>query len=168
MRFPEDKEELLSLVDQGNAQPFHAKTCAHCHGPTKYADWQSLRIRANQLSTAYSIDYYSSYEPFYIARTSATPYYDERFKAYGYDRISQVCEMHVKGKVTNFEDKTQVEFVRNFERLRFSRIEQCLYLSYWIQNSCQDACVEKCGESGQYGQVQKRVQTFATTKVPKE
>ena len=100
LRFPEDKEELLGLVDQGNAQPFHAKTCAHCHGPTKYADWQSLRIRANQLSAAYSIDYYSSYEPFYIARTSATPYYDERFKAYGYDRISQVCEMHVKGWVT--------------------------------------------------------------------
>ena len=23
--------------------------------------------------------------------------YDERFKAYGYDRISQVCEMFVKG-----------------------------------------------------------------------
>ena len=29
--------------------------------------------------------------------SSSTPYYDERFKAYGYDRISQVCEMHVKG-----------------------------------------------------------------------
>ena len=69
LRFPEDKEELLSLVDQGNAQPFHVKTCTHCHAPTKYNDWQSLRIRANQLSTAYSIDYYSSYEPFYIAKT---------------------------------------------------------------------------------------------------
>lgn len=56
-----------------------------------------MRIRANQLATAYSIDYYSSYEPFYIAKTESTPYYDERFKAYGYDRISQVCEMHVKG-----------------------------------------------------------------------
>lgn len=40
LRFPEDKEQLLTLVDQGHAQPFHVKTCAHCHAPTKYTDWQ--------------------------------------------------------------------------------------------------------------------------------
>ena len=32
-----------------------------------------------------------------MSHRDATPLYDEAFKAYGYDRISQVCEMYVKG-----------------------------------------------------------------------
>ncbi|XP_063237679.1 beta-1,4-glucuronyltransferase 1-like isoform X2 [Bacillus rossius redtenbacheri] len=36
------------------------------------------------------------WEPFYITRNSA-PFYDERFKQYGFNRISQVCELHVAG-----------------------------------------------------------------------
>ena len=53
--------------------------------------------RSSEWKPAYEIEYVSSYEPFYIAHTETTPYYDERFKAYGFDRISQVCEMYIKG-----------------------------------------------------------------------
>ena len=37
-----------------------------------------------------------SWEPFYIARRSV-PLFDERFKQYGFDRIEQICELHVAG-----------------------------------------------------------------------
>lgn len=96
LRYPDDKQELLDYWENGDAQPFHKNTCQHCHNPTKYDHWKSISIRS-EIREAYEIDYYSSYEPFYIGHVDSTPYYDERFKAYGYDRISQVCEMYVKG-----------------------------------------------------------------------
>ena len=75
---------------------FLLETCPHCHKPTNYDYWYSYQIRP-ELGVAFEIDYVSSFEPFYLAHKDVTPLYDERFRAYGYDRISQVCEMHVKG-----------------------------------------------------------------------
>ena len=37
------------------------------------------------------------WEPFYISLDPISPYYDERFQQYGFNRISQVCEMHIAG-----------------------------------------------------------------------
>lgn len=94
--YPKDKREILHYEKNKNARPFHNATCPHCHGPTKYEDWRAWDI-SSEWKPAYEIEYVSSYEPFYIAHTETTPYYDERFKAYGFDRISQVCEMYIKG-----------------------------------------------------------------------
>ena len=37
-----------------------------------------------------------SWEPFYISSRNV-PLFDERFKQYGFDRIEQICELHIAG-----------------------------------------------------------------------
>ncbi|CAG5098128.1 Oidioi.mRNA.OKI2018_I69.XSR.g15393.t1.cds [Oikopleura dioica] len=61
----------------------------------------SLHMREGFNQFAKHLNYQSetnlkSWEPFYIARRSV-PLFDERFKQYGFDRIEQICELHVAG-----------------------------------------------------------------------
>ena len=49
------------------------------------------------LSRSHQVAYHDPWEPFYISRTADTPQFDERFKQYGFNRISQICEMHMAG-----------------------------------------------------------------------
>lgn len=48
------------------------------------------------MDIGYNVEWKDPWEPFYIASAN-TPLYDERFKQYGFNRISQVCELHVAG-----------------------------------------------------------------------
>ncbi|PSN50794.1 Beta-1 [Blattella germanica] len=48
------------------------------------------------LAPLFEVLWKDPWEPFYISRNSV-PFYDERFKQYGFNRISQVCELHVAG-----------------------------------------------------------------------
>lgn len=92
---PKDKSELLYLWRQGRVRPFYWEECAKCQKLTDYDRW-GLLDTGGPLSVAYSVERDSFWEPFYIAKTSM-PLYDERFKQYGFNRVSQVCEMHVSG-----------------------------------------------------------------------
>ena len=89
---PKSRKELLELQHDKKARQFHVETCPHCHHPANYSWWE-----ADSNEDIFEIEYFSAFEPFYVSSTETTPFYDERFKAYGYDRISQLCEMHVKG-----------------------------------------------------------------------
>ncbi|KAG1658744.1 Beta-1,4-glucuronyltransferase 1 [Nymphon striatum] len=93
--FPADKIELISLIKSSNAQPFYYNLCWKCHKHTDYKRW--INISPKQvLDVAYQVLWIDPWEPFYISPFFA-PLYDERFKQYGFNRISQVCEMHVTG-----------------------------------------------------------------------
>ena len=94
--FPVDKRELLQLLDAGIVRPFYVEICEHCQGRTKHAEWEKIQP-STSLQPAYDVSWGHSYEPFYIALRSSTPKYDERFSQYGYNRVSQICEMHVAG-----------------------------------------------------------------------
>ena len=85
---------LKDYIKMEKARPFHVRTCPHCHSPTNFTKWEE-----KNKNESYEIEYWDSFEPFYISHTNTTPYYDERFKAYGFDRISQLCEMYIKGTV---------------------------------------------------------------------
>ena len=89
---PKTRQKLLELQEEKLARQFHVETCPHCHHPANYSEWKT-----DSGPEFFPITYYSSFEPFYVSHVGTTPFYDERFKAYGYDRISQLCEMHVKG-----------------------------------------------------------------------
>ena len=92
---PEDKQDLLNLLEAERIRPFHNETCWHCHKTTRYNDWIEVAIES-QLSIAYEVDWEQSWEPYYFSLNSA-PLHDERFKQYGYDRISQICELYMAG-----------------------------------------------------------------------
>ena len=94
--FPIDKSGLLPLVDAGVTRPFYADVCPMCQGRTDYFKWEHLDP-SSQLSPAYEVTWAHTYEPFYITLRSSMPRYDERFTQYGFNRVSQICEMYVAG-----------------------------------------------------------------------
>lgn len=83
---PSTKDELLQ---DKNIQPFYANVCQKCQYITDYDRWKHLG-KSEALDVAYDLQWTHPYEPFYIASKSSLPLYDERFKQYGFNRVSQV------------------------------------------------------------------------------
>jgi len=93
---PNNKQELLEKLEEGIVRPFHNETCWWCHKAEDIDRWKKFPQRSNDLDVAFEADWDKSWEPFYVAKHNV-PMFDERFKQYGFDRIQQVCEMHVAG-----------------------------------------------------------------------
>ena len=92
---PMTKRALLDANADGLVRPFHNVTCWWCHKPERHEDWLKLaNPNPKQLGAGFIADWEKSWEPFYIARRNV-PLFDERFKQYGYDRIEQICELHL-------------------------------------------------------------------------
>ncbi|XP_028565332.1 beta-1,4-glucuronyltransferase 1 [Podarcis muralis] len=94
-RIPGTKTELLQLYQVGEIRPFYEELCPRCQAPTNYSHWLNLPV-GGPLRVAYEVEWRDPWEPFYIGASSVPPY-DERFKQYGFNRISQACELHVAG-----------------------------------------------------------------------
>uniref|UniRef100_H9G6H4 Beta-1,4-glucuronyltransferase 1 n=1 Tax=Anolis carolinensis TaxID=28377 RepID=H9G6H4_ANOCA len=94
-RIPGTKAELLRLYQVGETRPFYEELCPRCQAPTNYSQWVNLPA-GGPLRVAYDVEWRDPWEPFYVGPPSAPPY-DERFKQYGFNRISQACELHVAG-----------------------------------------------------------------------
>ncbi|XP_053134978.1 beta-1,4-glucuronyltransferase 1 [Hemicordylus capensis] len=94
-RIPGTKTELLQLYQVGEIRPFYEELCARCQAPTNYSHWLNLPV-GGPLRVTYEVQWRDPWEPFYIGASSVPPY-DERFKQYGFNRISQACELHVAG-----------------------------------------------------------------------
>ncbi len=85
---PQDKTALLELWRKREVRPFYYEMCWRCQRPTDYDAWRNLS-RSSALSMAYEVQWKDPWEPFYIGPKSM-PAYDERFRQYGFNRISQV------------------------------------------------------------------------------
>ncbi len=85
---PEDKKTLLDLWKRREVRPFYYEMCWRCQKPTDFEGWRNLS-RSAGLSIGYEVEWKDPWEPFYIGPRSV-PRYDERFKQYGFNRISQV------------------------------------------------------------------------------
>ncbi|XP_033736299.1 beta-1,4-glucuronyltransferase 1-like [Pecten maximus] len=95
IKIPETKEMLLTQMKSNNVRPFYVEACQRCQKQTRYNEWKKL-VDVNFLDVGYSVDWKDPWEPFFITDRNL-PLYDERFKQYGFNRISQVCEMHIAG-----------------------------------------------------------------------
>ncbi|XP_038072767.1 beta-1,4-glucuronyltransferase 1-like [Patiria miniata] len=94
---PRTKERLvLDAAMYGRIRPFYVEDCPHCHNHTDYHRWERSKGTPGAVNIAYTVEWKPMWEPFYIGHRDV-PLYDERFKQYGFNRISQVCEMHVAG-----------------------------------------------------------------------
>ncbi|XP_025103392.1 beta-1,4-glucuronyltransferase 1-like isoform X2 [Pomacea canaliculata] len=85
---PPSKGALLQEWSAGAVRPFYQEVCGKCQRPTDYERWRDLGESAG-FRVGYTVEWTDPWEPFYIARASL-PLYDERFKQYGFNRISQV------------------------------------------------------------------------------
>ena len=87
---PVDRDALLQMWDHGIIEPFYSKVCWKCQSYTDYDMWRNLTIKCvKQMNIAYVVEWHDPWEPFYIVDKKA-PKYDEKFKNYGFNRISQV------------------------------------------------------------------------------
>ncbi|NWS16973.1 B4GA1 glucuronyltransferase, partial [Pachyramphus minor] len=93
---PGSKAELLRLWDAGDARPFYGTLCPRCQAPTDFGRWRALPPPP-RLRVAYEVPWRDPWEPFYVAPARGVPPFDERFLQYGFNRISQACELHVAG-----------------------------------------------------------------------
>ncbi|XP_036618389.1 beta-1,4-glucuronyltransferase 1 [Trichosurus vulpecula] len=95
VRVPRTKIELMRFLKMGHVRPFYAELCPRCQAPTNYSRWLTLPP-GGPLRPAYRVTWQDPWEPFYVAG-GGVPSYDERFRQYGFNRISQACELHVAG-----------------------------------------------------------------------
>ncbi|NWZ38971.1 B4GA1 glucuronyltransferase, partial [Brachypodius atriceps] len=96
LRPPGSKAELLRLWGAGGARPFYGALCPRCQAPTDFGRWRALPPPP-RLRVAYEAPWRDPWEPFYVAPARGVPPFDERFLQYGFNRISQACELHVAG-----------------------------------------------------------------------
>ncbi|XP_002127784.2 beta-1,4-glucuronyltransferase 1 [Ciona intestinalis] len=92
--FPLDKTSLAQLFQSSVARPFYSTVCPRCQAITNYSKWFQYG-NTGELEPVYKVIWQHSYEPFFVAHNP--PSFDEGFKQYGYNRVSQLCEMHVAG-----------------------------------------------------------------------
>uniref|UniRef100_A0A8C6UQZ8 Beta-1,4-glucuronyltransferase 1 n=1 Tax=Neogobius melanostomus TaxID=47308 RepID=A0A8C6UQZ8_9GOBI len=96
-KMPATKQELVQLYQVGEVRPFYEELCPRCQAPTNYSQWVNIHVRGSApLEVSYMLTWVDPWEPFYIGPRT-TPLYDENFKQYGFNRISQACELHVAG-----------------------------------------------------------------------
>lgn len=85
---PRHKTSLLQMVEVMEARPFYFELCWKCQKYTDYDAWQREPAAA-KLAVLFEVLWRDPWEPFYISRNNV-PFYDERFRQYGFNRISQV------------------------------------------------------------------------------
>ncbi|GFR28889.1 beta-1,4-glucuronyltransferase 1 [Trichonephila clavata] len=90
---PRTKSALLQQVEAMEARPFYFELCWKCQKHTDYEAWQK-EPPSKKLDVLFEVLWRDPWEPFYIGRNNV-PLYDERFRQYGFNRIS--CELHVAG-----------------------------------------------------------------------
>lgn len=97
---PKTKSDVLDLWQRKILQPFYAELCAKCQKHTNYSAWRDLGS-SDSLQIGYEVTWKDPWEPFYVVPRSA-PNYDERFRQYGFNRISQVLVPFYSSTFTHF------------------------------------------------------------------
>ncbi|KAL4457425.1 hypothetical protein ABPG75_012290 [Micractinium tetrahymenae] len=78
-----DKASVLERWHAGDVYPFKVSEYWPAYGPT---DYQRFKGAADY----YAIEYIEEFEPYAIMARRHTPWYDERFRRYGYDKAGHV------------------------------------------------------------------------------
>ncbi|KAF8336462.1 glycosyl-transferase for dystroglycan-domain-containing protein [Cantharellus anzutake] len=90
--FPKDKEGLLSLVQNGKLNMFHASWLPGHHS-TNYDKYYEAPAGHVYRVT----DYQYSYEPYIIFKRDSAPWCDERFVGYGSNKAACLFGMYLSG-----------------------------------------------------------------------
>lgn len=104
---PLSKAELISGIEKRNIRPFYIELCWKCQKYTDYEAWIHASSWANysspdKIDILFEVMWHDPWEPFYISKNNV-PTYDERFRQYGFNRISQVCYIGMLIKKTFFQ-----------------------------------------------------------------
>lgn len=84
------KAKLKPLVDQDQVFQFAGKLFQKGHKPTNYTKWFST-------SEDYQVQYEVSFEPWFMVDRFLNPFYDSRFRGYGWNKVTQVANVDNEG-----------------------------------------------------------------------
>ncbi|XP_067949367.1 beta-1,4-glucuronyltransferase 1-like isoform X2 [Watersipora subatra] len=99
-------ERLQKEIQANQVRPFYVMLCPQCQGPTQYTSWLERQKKDNDRAVdAHQVPYVPGWEPFIILRTDSHPKYDERFKQFGYNRMSLICELYMSGATFHVLDR---------------------------------------------------------------
>ncbi|GFU20863.1 LARGE xylosyl- and glucuronyltransferase 1 [Nephila pilipes] len=135
---PQTKEELLQLLhrEEPFILPFRISESSESHRITDYWKW----YRADK---SYSLNTFcDKYEPYVILRkTSAVPFYDERFSGYGMNKVTHITELfaanftftvlpdvwvlHLPHKISSYA----IEFLQNAHQRLQNRMERFEFIA---------------------------------------
>lgn len=90
-RVPENKTQLLEMLRNGTAFPFHKKLCPGCHNVPKSKEWQLANetVGLHVFHVGKRVGRFVHWEPIFIG-THADPLYDERLSWEGKsDKMTQ-------------------------------------------------------------------------------
>ena len=86
--FPEDKQVLEELLRKEIVVPLKWKSMQIAHKPTNYAKWRTS-------NSIYTVKWKLRYEPYIVVHRDSSMY-DERFAGYGWNKVSQIEELHAQ------------------------------------------------------------------------
>lgn len=93
--YPRNKAELIVGIEQRLIRPFYIELCWKCQKWTDYEAWlhasSLINTSEHRVDVLFEVLWHDPWEPFYIS-SNAVPLYDERFRQYGFNRISQVIK----------------------------------------------------------------------------
>jgi len=89
-KLPRSKTHVLKAWENGEAQGFHTNYYPKGHSPTQYTTWFHA-------TKCYRVKYEENFEPYLVIRKNLVPFYDERFRGYGLNKISHIFNMHAIG-----------------------------------------------------------------------
>lgn len=98
-RLPENKKELISMLKNNSAIPFHKYVCSYCHRVPQFEEWINENVTETGLHVFHVGKRYKPYqhwEPIFIG-TRYDPVYDERLSWEGrQDKMTQVIMKQIK------------------------------------------------------------------------
>ena len=90
LKIAKEHQEMVALVDMGDAEGFHVGRFPAGHQPTDFERWAGA-------TSAYEVSYQECYEPYVIGHRALFPRYDERFRGYGMNKIQHLYACHCRG-----------------------------------------------------------------------
>ncbi|KAG8227483.1 hypothetical protein J437_LFUL002372 [Ladona fulva] len=107
MSQPETKAELVKMLKNGSAIPFHKKLCPGCHAVPKAKEWQEESLEEGEMNAFHvgkRIGAFAHWEPIFIG-TDDEPPYDERLSWEGKrDKMTQgyaLCTSDYEFRILN-------------------------------------------------------------------
>jgi len=94
--------QLDENYQNGKVQMFHAWCTEWCYSFYDFPKWfEKTKKNPKSTEVGYKIKYKLSFEPYYLGRLDAVPFYDIRFRGYGYNKVAQCYEAAVQNFTFN-------------------------------------------------------------------